>query len=87
VKIAKRVVDATHAGNKDAWVWDGPMPAIDRLEGFYPGGPSLRRRVLEPVCIEHGMALHVRAYVAGESLERSSFRRLEETIWNPGPGK
>jgi len=27
------------------------LPAIDRLEGFHPGGPSLYRRVLVPVCI------------------------------------
>jgi len=26
------------------------LPAIDRLEGFHPGGPSLYRRVLVPVC-------------------------------------
>ncbi len=26
------------------------LPAIDRLEGFHPGGSSLYRRVLVPVC-------------------------------------
>jgi len=25
------------------------LPAIDRLEGFHPGGPCLYRRVLVPV--------------------------------------
>ena len=61
------------------------LPAIDRLEGFRPGGSSLYKRVLLPVCIEQNMALPVWAYVAGESLENSSFVRLEETIWNPEP--
>jgi gamma-glutamylcyclotransferase (GGCT)/AIG2-like uncharacterized protein YtfP len=61
------------------------LPAIDRLEGVRPGGASLYTRVLVPVCIDHGMALPVWAYVAGESLENSSFVRLEETIWNPEP--
>jgi hypothetical protein len=61
------------------------LPAIDRLEGFRPGGSSLYKRVLVPVCIEQNMALPVWAYVAGESLENSSFIRLEETIWNPEP--
>lgn len=27
------------------------LPAIDRLEGFLPGGSSLYKRVLVPVCI------------------------------------
>lgn len=61
------------------------LPAIDRLEGFHPGGSSLYRRVMVSVCIDHGMVLPVWAYVAGESLEGSSFRKLEETIWNPQP--
>ena len=33
------------------------LPAIDRPEWFHPGGLSLYRRVLVPVCIEQGMAL------------------------------
>ncbi|NDY41602.1 gamma-glutamylcyclotransferase [Dissulfurirhabdus thermomarina] len=28
------------------------LPAIDRLEGFHPGGPSLYRRVLVPVKLD-----------------------------------
>ena len=38
------------------------LPAIDRLEGFHPGGPSLYRRVLLPVCIAHGDSLAVWLY-------------------------
>ncbi len=38
------------------------LPAIDRLEGFHPGGPSLYRRVLLPVCIAHGGSLAVWLY-------------------------
>jgi len=62
------------------------LPAIDRLEGFHPGGPSLYRRVLVPVCIAHGMVLPVWVYVAGGFLERSALRKQERTTWNPGPG-
>jgi hypothetical protein len=61
------------------------LPAIDRLEGFHPGGSSLYRRVLVPICIGHDMVLPVWAYVAGESLEGSALRKLEEAIWNPEP--
>jgi hypothetical protein len=28
------------------------LPAIDRLKGFHPRGPSLYRRVLVPVCMD-----------------------------------
>jgi len=62
------------------------LPAIDRLEGFHPGGPSLYRRVLVPVCIAHGMVLPVWVYAAGDFLERSALRKQERTTWNPGPG-
>ena len=61
------------------------LPAIDRLEGFHPGGSSLYRRVLVPVCIAHGMVLPVWVYVAGGFLERSALRKQEGTTWNPGP--
>ncbi|WP_342780369.1 hypothetical protein [Desulfoglaeba alkanexedens] len=44
------------------------MPAIDRLEGFRPGGPSLYRRVLVSVCNEHGMALPVWLYIGPSCL-------------------
>jgi len=85
----------TH-GTADDWgrvygellTFDDPesrLPAIDRLEAFHPGGSNLYRRVLVPVCIEHDMALPIWAYVAGESLENSSFKRLEVSIWNPEP--
>jgi len=49
------------------------LPAIDRLEGFHPGGRSLYRRVLVPVCIRQDVVLGAWAY-AGESEQR--FRRL-----------
>jgi gamma-glutamylcyclotransferase (GGCT)/AIG2-like uncharacterized protein YtfP len=44
------------------------LPAIDRLEGFRPGGTSLYRRVLVPVCNEHGMALPVWLYIGPSCL-------------------
>jgi len=49
------------------------LPAIDRLEGFHPGGPSLYRRVLVPVCIRQEIVLGAWAY-AGDSEPR--FHRL-----------
>jgi len=48
------------------------LPAIDRLEGFRPDCPSLYRRVLVPVCIDHDIVLPEWVYVAGRSLERSA---------------
>jgi len=47
---------------------DTRLPAIDRLEGFRPGGTSLYRRVLVPVCNEHGMALPVWLYIGPSCL-------------------
>ena len=38
------------------------LPAIDRLEGFHPGGPCLYRRVLIPVQA-NGAVLPVWLYV------------------------
>jgi len=49
------------------------LPAIDRLEGFHPGGPSLYRRVLVPVCIRQEVVVGAWAY-AGDS--EQCFRRL-----------
>ena len=49
------------------------LPAIDRLEGFRPGGPSLYRRVLVPVQVD-GAVCPVWLYVGTEStLIRSAF--------------
>ena len=48
------------------------LPAIDRLEGFHPGGPSLYRRVLVPIR-SHRAVFPVWLYVGTEStLIRSS---------------
>jgi len=44
------------------------LPAIDLLEGFRPGGTSLYRRVLVPVCNEHDMALPVWLYIGPSCL-------------------
>jgi len=52
------------------------LPAIDRLEGFRPGGSSLYRRVLAPVCIEHGMALPAWVYVGPTVWKDMSFLPL-----------
>jgi len=49
------------------------LPPIDRLEGFRPGGSSLYRRVLVPVCIEHGMALPVWLYIGPSYLINGRF--------------
>jgi gamma-glutamylcyclotransferase (GGCT)/AIG2-like uncharacterized protein YtfP len=49
------------------------LPAIDRLEGFRPGGSSLYRRVLVPVQVD-GAVCPVWLYVGTEStLIRSAF--------------
>ncbi len=44
------------------------LPAIDRLEGFLPDGPSRYRRVLVPTII-HGAVLPVWLYVGGRISE------------------
>ena len=49
------------------------LPAINRLQGVHPVGPSLYRRVLVPVCIRQEVVVGAWAY-AGESEQR--FRRL-----------
>ncbi len=54
------------------------LSAIDRLEGFYPGGPSLYRRVLVPVYIV-GQKLLAWLYV-GPS-DRSGCRFLSSGRW------
>ena len=41
------------------------LPAIDRLEGFHPGGPCLYRRVLVPAQV-NGAGLPAWLYVAGD---------------------
>lgn len=54
------------------------LPAIDRLEGFHPGDPSLYRRVLVPVCIS-GQISPAWVYVgAPKHRER---RSLPNGIW------
>lgn len=56
------------------------LPAIDRLEGFHPGGPSLYRRVLVPVCMNRGKTLAAWVYVAGgNSTDR--FKSLPNGTW------
>jgi len=48
---------------------ESSLPAIDRLEGFHPGGPCLYRRVLVPVRI-NGTVLPTWLYVGFPSTER-----------------
>jgi len=43
------------------------LPAIDRLEGFHPGGPCLYRRVLVPVQV-NGADLPAWLYVGEEPI-------------------
>jgi len=55
------------------------LPAIDRLEGFRPGGPCLYRRVLVPVRIK-GTVLPTWLYVVGDRWT-GSFKELTAGIW------
>lgn len=55
------------------------LPAIDRLEGFLPGGPSLYRRVLVPASTR-GQRVLVWLYVEGAS-RRPPGRRLADGVW------
>jgi len=55
------------------------LPAIDRLEGFRPGGPSLYRRVLVPIR-SHRAVFPVWLHVVGDRW-RGSFKELTGGIW------
>jgi gamma-glutamylcyclotransferase (GGCT)/AIG2-like uncharacterized protein YtfP len=50
------------------------LPAIDRLEGFHPGGPCLYRRVLVPVQV-NGTDLPAWLYVV-EWISNRRFKPL-----------
>jgi hypothetical protein len=50
------------------------LPAIDRLEGFHPGGPCLYRRVLTSAQV-HGIVVPAWLYVMGDCWT-GSFREL-----------
>jgi gamma-glutamylcyclotransferase (GGCT)/AIG2-like uncharacterized protein YtfP len=55
------------------------LPAIDRLEGFRPSGPSLYRRVLVPVYIEHSIPRPVWLYIGTSCLNDKIF--LSSSRW------
>ncbi|MBD3308721.1 hypothetical protein GF348_20240, partial [candidate division KSB3 bacterium] len=55
------------------------LPAIDRLEGFRPGGSSLYRRVLVSV-YTNGVNFPAWLYVAGPRLE-GRLTLTEKTCW------
>ena len=55
------------------------LPAIDRLEGFHPGGPCLYRRVLVPVQV-NGTVLTAWLYVGGNPIS-GSLKPLGKSIW------
>jgi len=55
------------------------LPAIDRLEGFHPGGPCLYRRVLVPAQV-NGAGLPAWLYV-GEDPISKRFTPLGESCW------
>jgi len=55
------------------------LPAIDRLEGFHPGGPSLYRRLLVPVWAA-GAVFPAWLYVVGDRCT-GTFRKLSGGIW------
>jgi len=60
------------------------LPAIDRLEGFLPGGPCLYRRVLVPVDIGQRSPVVGWAYVAPAGFHKGSRIQLKEVVrWNP----
>ena len=54
-------------------------PAIDRLEGFHPGGPCLYHRVLDPVQV-NGTMLPAWLYVVGDRWT-GSVKELTGGIW------
>jgi len=55
------------------------LPAIDHLEGFLPGGPSLYRRVLVPTII-HGVIVPAWLYASGRPPDRHA-RLLSGSRW------
>ncbi|KUK48418.1 MAG: AIG2 family protein [Actinobacteria bacterium 66_15] len=55
------------------------LPAIDRLEGFHPGGPCLYRRVLVPAQV-NGAGLPAWLYVADTTGHRG-FKPLPSGKW------
>ena len=55
------------------------LPAIDRLEGFLPDGPSLYRRVLVPAII-HGGAVPTWLYAGMGPFHQA--RRLPQGFWS-----
>jgi len=55
------------------------LPAIDRLEGFLPDGPSLYRRVLVAT-ITHGVTVPVWLYVGVGPFHQA--RRLPQGFWS-----
>jgi hypothetical protein len=59
------------------------LPAIDRLEAFHPGGPSLYRRVLVPVCID-GRKVPSWLYASGPRLE-GGLKELNNGPWSGIP--
>jgi len=54
------------------------LPAIDRLEGFHPGGSSLYRRVLVPMCIPGQISP---AWVYVGTPKHRARRSLQNGIW------
>ncbi len=54
------------------------LPAIDRLEGFRPGGSSLYRRVLVPATVNGGQEL---AWVYTVEATRIKRRRIVSGCW------
>jgi len=55
------------------------LPTIDRLEGFYPGGPCLYRRVLTSAQV-HGTVLPAWLYVVGDRWT-GNVKELSNGIW------
>ena len=55
------------------------LAAIDRLEGFHPGGPSLYKRVLVPVCTS-GQIIPAWVYVGGR-LSEERMAPLGDSRW------
>jgi len=85
--ILKPVPESAAAGDwapvhGELLTFDNPetrLPAIDRLEGFRPGGSCLYRRVLVPVWAT-GAVFPAWLYTDG-SRSMGNFRELRDGVW------
>lgn len=63
-------------------IFDDPQPrlaAIDELEDFYPGRPSLYHRVLIPVLTQYNLVVSAWVYVTAIGIE--DLKPIEADSW------